>query len=113
MTKPDRTPCINPSCRRTAPRDADDAEIICGRCFRALPAKLRDRFKQLRRREKMLLRLIDKRIAKGTVQVETIKLIEGRMRRDFEANWQAIRTYFRSASGSPVGLDGFLREIGL
>ena len=40
MTASGRIPCINPRCRRTADAAKFDCEeIICGKCFRSLPAE--------------------------------------------------------------------------
>jgi len=43
MTKPGRIPCINQRCKRTAPADKyrPGTEIICGKCFKALPAEIK------------------------------------------------------------------------
>jgi hypothetical protein len=113
MTKPGRIPCINPQCRRTAPADGDDeTQIICGKCWRTLPRSLRDRYQQLSRREKNLLRVTERKFARGEIGSRRVAriacLIEGSRGR----NWASIRAYFRPID-KPVGLDGFLQEIGL
>lgn len=112
MPAADRTPCINPACRRTAPRKPDETEIICGKCFRALPQALRQRYRALGRREKCLLRLAERRIARGAIDGARIRVIAGLIERGRLQNWQAIRSYYTSSS-KPAGLDGFLREVGL
>ena len=55
--------------KRTAPADEfGDSEIICAKCWKLLPQPVRSRFKQLRRREKRLLRLIDRRVRAGDIR---------------------------------------------
>jgi hypothetical protein len=58
----DRIPCCIPHCRRTAPREkfADSEEIICGRCWRRIPAARRHRHKQLEKRLAKLWRLYER-----------------------------------------------------
>lgn len=114
MTKPDRIPCINPRCGRTAPADKYDpgSEIICGRCFRALPPRLRRAYRIHKQREKRVLRRIDRRIAEGTISAETVE----RLRRAFERAgtrvWNDIRAAV-VAPDRPAGLDTFLEEMRL
>jgi hypothetical protein len=110
----DRIPCINPRCRRTAPAEKYDegTEIVCGKCFRALPLALRVHRRALERRDRRLLRLVERRVARGTitpVQVERVRLFSANR---LHANWAAIKRCF-TAPERPVGLEGFLQEIGL
>lgn len=107
----DRIPCINPSCRRTAKRDNEhEQEIICGKCFRALPISIRTRRKQLDRRNRKLDRLAKRRAFQGDWDQW------GRVGRLFdaawEANWSAIRAYFQPGE-RPEGLGSFLEDMGL
>jgi hypothetical protein len=114
MTKPGRTPCINPSCRRTADaaKYEPGEEIICGKCFRALPATLRRRYRTTQRRERRVLDAINRRIARGTATAARVD----RLHRTFEAArwriWQDIRAAVIRPE-KPDGLTGFLDEIGL
>jgi hypothetical protein len=108
-----RIPCVNPTCKRTAPREDDDeTEIICGKCFRALPASLRERYRALGRRERRLLRLSQRRYDAGSVSTERVTVIAGLIERAHLSNWQAISRHFQHPD-KPAGLDGFLREVGL
>ncbi|WP_257164662.1 hypothetical protein [Bradyrhizobium sp. SRS-191] len=106
-----RIPCINPRCGRTAPAGDDGSgAIICRCCWNKLPQARRDRFNQLRRRERRMLRLAQKRTAPLTarrVEVLTRLLANGAT-----SCWSEIATYFRDGA-APVGLEGFLKEIGL
>lgn len=114
MTSPARVPCVNPRCRRTAPFCANDteADVICGKCWRSLPHALRTRYQQLQRRQKRMLRLIERRIDKGTIRPELVVLLEQQFERRCAENWRTIRAFF-APTDRPAGLDGFLQEIGL
>jgi len=108
-----RTPCVNPRCRRTA--DAakfGGEEIICGKCFRALPVDIRSQYRSLRRREKTMLRLISKRVSAHRIDLARVDQLRDRMQARFGANWDRIKSYFVTPE-NPVGLEGFLAEVGL
>jgi hypothetical protein len=87
-------------------------EIICGKCFRALPEPIRREYRTLRRRERKLLRLIARRVAAHSIDPATIDLIQQRMFARFDANWSRIVNYF-VAPERPVGLEAFLQEMRL
>lgn len=108
-----RIPCINPSCRRTAPADKYEPgeEIICRTCWRLLPKHLADRWKRFGRRERRLIRLIDRRLARHDITVDRINGMAVRMDARRVEIWGAIRAYFRSPE-RPAGLDAFLEEAG-
>jgi len=113
----DRIACVNPRCRRTfkrEPGDADDSETCCGKCWRLLPAALTRRYKQLRRRYRKIDRLHTRvrRHRSPHVHGRQVFLIDMTIRRQFEANWTAIRNFFRPVD-KPEGLDAFLEEVGL
>jgi hypothetical protein len=72
---------------------------------------LRDRYAQLRRREKRLLKLVEKRVMRGNIRPEMIERIEHRITDQEAENWQLMRDYFRT-SERPLGLEGFLQEMG-
>jgi hypothetical protein len=113
MTAPDRVPCCNPACKRTAPREDDpETEIICGKCWRALPQVLRDRYKQLSRREKKLLRLTGRRFEQRKIGLDDVARIASRIEKSRAENWREIRAYFQPGD-KPSGLQGFLQEVGL
>ncbi|MDI1264989.1 MAG: hypothetical protein PS018_17200 [bacterium] len=114
MTRPGRLPCVNPHCGRTAPADEfGDTDIVCSKCWKLLPQPVRARFRQLRRRERRLLQLIDRRLRSGApISRGTASYLEGRITSAFAENWQLIRDYFR-VSEKPLGLEGFLQEVGL
>lgn len=113
MTKPGRIPCCNPSCRRTAAREDDaETEIICAKCWRALPVRLRARYKQLTRREKWLLRHAQRRFDSGDIGYSRVTEIARLIETSRAQNWKAIRDHFQRPE-KPAGLDGFLQEVGL
>jgi hypothetical protein len=110
----DRIPCINLACRRTAPieRYEPGTEIICGKCFRALPKAMRDRRRRLEGRERRVLRRIEKRVAQGTIGQDVIDRLQTAFSRRHEGQWRAIKRYL-NAPLKPVGLDAHLEELGL
>jgi hypothetical protein len=113
MSKSGRLPCVNPRCHRTgSAEEFGDSDIVCAKCWKLLPQAVRARYKQLRRREKRLLKLIERRIADHDIRPETVAAIEHRLSESFAENWQLIRDYFR-LSERPLGLEGFLQEMGL
>lgn len=112
--KEDRIPCINPRCRRTAPAEkyAPDTEIICGKCFRALPKPLQRRYRSFHRREKRVLRAIERRTARGTITPEAIDRVHDAFARNGHAIWLDMRRAVFMPD-RPAGIDGFLEEVGL
>lgn len=112
MTRPGRIACVNPACRRTAADAGDGAAIICGKCWKLLPPAVRNRYLQLKRRERRLLKLIDKRARHGAIDRASIGAIEHRITLQMAENWQLMRDCFHRPD-KPVGLDGFLKEMGL
>jgi hypothetical protein len=112
MTAPDRIACLNPTCRRTAPRGnaGEDSWVICGKCWRALPARFRDADRRRRARNKKLTRLSNKPKF-GEVRAHQwgrICLLYDRA----EQRWcDAVISYF-TAGETPPGLENFLKENG-
>lgn len=107
-----RIPCINPRCRRTASRTEfpDSVEIICGRCFRSLPASLRRRHKAYWTLVRKLRRLSRRKdMVERTGQLARIGEMNDRLGNKL---WRAIAAYFVPID-KPKGLDAFLEEIGL
>lgn len=110
----DRIPCLNPRCRRTAPRDkyADSAEIVCAKCWKLLPQAVRDRYRALGRRDRRLLRRIERRVALGNISSALVERLREGLWRAHCRHWDEIRSYFL-APAKPVGLDAFLEDTGL
>lgn len=110
----ERIPCINPKCRRTAPADKYEPgeEIICRACWQLLPAHISGRWKRFGRRERRLIRLIDRRLVHHEIDAGRINAMAARMDARRIEIWGAIRTFFLEPD-RPAGLDAFLREAGL
>lgn len=105
-----RIPCINPSCRRTAPAEKfPGQEIVCGKCWKLLPKAMTERYRQLRRARRRLERLARNRVRKGGTVPETFGAT---LDRALQRNWGEIHNYF-VAPEKPVGLDTFLEEMGM
>lgn len=106
----DRTPCINPRCRRTFKRD-NDAEIVCGKCFKMLPhatrAEHRGYWRKIRMWERRVTRTSDE--MKITRMHAIRDLISERLGRHWDSD---IKSFF-VAPVKPEGLDAFLEEVGL
>ncbi len=99
MTKPDRIPCINPRCKRTASLEkyGEGVEIICAKCFRLIPQDIRKRHRGLKRA-----------LAKGERRGITQPYTE----RAAHRVWEQMRWYFNQPD-KPEGLENFLREMGM
>jgi hypothetical protein len=106
----DRIGCINPSCRRTSKADGS-SEMICGKCFRALPTEMRRRDRQCRRRLKSLERKIERLLAKSE-DISRLDRMHDAALRLFYRSWERMRAYY-TAPDKPAGLDTFLEEVGL
>ncbi len=111
----DRIACINPNCRRTAPADKYEqgVMIICGKCFRAIPARFRQRYRELKRRGKRLTRLVQKPRTSHEARAKQWDNISDQMDRADRVLWDAMRAYFTDAAAPPAGLDNFLKETGI
>lgn len=115
MTASGRILCLNPRCRRTAPRNdpADvDAKIVCGKCWRLLPPELRAEWKRFVTHEQRMRRRVERRIAQDSIRRETVEHIDRLLYARHDRIWQRIESYF-TAPPAPIGLDGFLKEVGL
>jgi hypothetical protein len=109
----DRFPCINLSCRRTARAEYEPGEeIICRNCWRKLPERLRADYQRLNRRERRMLRLVERRVQARTIPLARIIQLQQRMEARRLKLWEAIRLYFNEPA-APVGLETFLKEVGL
>lgn len=107
-----RIPCINPACRRTAPAEKYEAgtEIICGKCFRALPAEIRNDNRHCWRE----YRKWDRRIKRTSDELKLPKMqsIRDLWSARIDQNWAAIQASIASPE-KPEGLDAILEELGL
>ena len=107
----DRTPCINPACRRTGPAAKHPGEMICGKCFRTLPAEVRAEHRRYWRQ----IRKWDRRIMRTSDELKIARMREIRRRSSdrLNAHWdREIKTRIVEPE-RPVGLDAFLEEAGL
>lgn len=105
-----RIPCINPRCKRTAPADKYDGEIICGKCFKALPAELRNEHRSIWRE----IRKWQRRITKTADEMKLVRMrnILSKWCHRLDANWTAIKASVSNPE-KPEGIDAFLEEMGL
>ena len=110
----DRIPCINPNCRRTAAKAKyrDGTEIVCGKCWRTLPTRLRDDYKALRRKLRKMERHVMKRQAEHSIQPERAAWLLDLAAARCDGNWREIRSFFLKPK-APAGLESFLDEVGL
>lgn len=108
----ERIPCIKPGCRRTAAAEkyAPGAEIICAKCFRALPESFRKEHRRCWRE----IRKWERRIAKTSDEIRRQKM--HRIRRMWCARlnrgWDEMRATLETPQ-RPEGIDAFLEEVGL
>lgn len=109
----DRIPCINQECRCTAPADRHpgSSTILCRKCWRAMPAQFRARWKQLNARSRKLTKISRKTQFNRPERRANWVWISEMDDRAWQALELAIKQYFRSGS-EPAGIDEFLKEIG-
>lgn len=102
--KSHRLRCLNPKCRRTSdPAKYPGCDsIVCYQCWKTIPKAYKDRYKLLRKRERLLIRAWKK---KG-VESPEFPLINEHMQK----NWANIVLFFR-APEKPEGMDTFLEEV--
>lgn len=117
----DRIGCLNPHCRRTFKREHEDDTIVCGKCWKLLPEAWRSRYKQLRRRMKLINRMAQKGNEfrrrgrkhgspdRGAPQAYTMGAKFDRL---WDRHWERVRAFYLSPD-KPAGLETFLEEIGL
>jgi hypothetical protein len=116
-----RTPCINPRCRRTFKQEHEGQTVVCRKCWNLLPQAVRNRYKQLRRRMRLIERMDAKGVGyrrlgrkygqpgKGAPQAYMMRL---KFDRAWERLWTGINAFY-SAPERPLGLETFLQEAGL
>ncbi|WP_331373823.1 hypothetical protein [Sinorhizobium chiapasense] len=110
----DRISCINPSCRRTAPREKfpDSRYIICRGCWNKLPSRIKDRWNAIKTRRRIFDRLVRKPKFTVDVRLEQWRRIDRRMT-IAESALDASILHFFTAGESPAGLESFMKEIGI
>lgn len=110
----DRIPCVNPNCRRTGAQDKypGSDSIICGKCWRAMPARYRARWKQLNARDRKLSRLKRKTQFADPRRDTQWWAIGNRFNSAWRRLIETIIHYF-TASEQPTGLEDFLKENGI
>lgn len=107
---PDRTPCINPRCRRTFKADDDSSEVVCGKCFRTLPEAVRKEHRGYWRE----IRKWDRRITHtgDELKIARMRAIRDRIGQRLAHHWDEEIKPFFLAPEKPAGLDSFLEEAG-
>ncbi|WP_192252029.1 hypothetical protein [Mesorhizobium silamurunense] len=107
----DRTPCINPICRRTFKRQHDNEEIVCGKCFRTLPEATRKEhrrcWREYRKWDRRIKRTVD------VLKAQRMHEIRDRWGAMISGHWDGQIKPFFLAPEKPVGLDSFLEEMRL
>lgn len=107
----DRIPCINPRCRRTFANDGRSGEIVCNKCFRCLPAAVRQEHRRLWRELKKWERRLTR--ASDDIQANRIRRVCYRLSTQINRQWNSdIKPEF-IAPEKPAGLEGFFEEVGL
>jgi len=107
----DRTPCINPRCRRTFKAEEHGGEVVCGKCFRTLPEAVRNEHRGYWRE----IRKWDRRITRtgDELKIARMRAISSRIERRLAQHWDREIKPFFVAPQKPAGLDAFIEEIGL
>ena len=111
--KEDRIPCLTPGCRRTAPADKYEpgTQIVCGKCWRKLPKRLTNRYKQLRKRQKRMDRLVRKAPA-ARAHGKAVWRMSLRFDAQWDRMWAEIVASLQKPD-KPEGLEAFLEEMGM
>jgi len=106
-----RIPCINPRCRRTIRDDGKSGEIICGKCFRCLPAAVRQEHRRLWRE----LKKWERRLTRATddITANRIRRVCWRFSVLINRQWNSDIKPMFLAPEKPAGLASFLEEVGL
>ncbi len=107
----DRIPCINPRCRRTFKPDQGSSEIVCGKCFRGLPAEVigehRRHWREIRKWDRRIARTADE------LKIARMRAIRDTHSRLLHRHWDAeIKSRFLVPQ-RPEGIDAFLEQVGL
>lgn len=108
---PDRSPCINPSCRRTFKADDCGSEVVCGKCFRTLPQAVRNEHRGYWRE----IRTWDRRIARSgdELKIARMRAVRDTLSMRLGMHWDSYIKPFFLTPEKPEGIDTFLEEMGL
>lgn len=89
----DRIACCIPACRRTFKAEAagDAREIMCGRHWRMADQRLRERHKRMRKRDRKIGRLLQRKVIQQRRQGRLRPLFALFVRLENSA-WEAIKT---------------------
>lgn len=111
---PDRIPCVNQSCRRTAAAEKHpySEEICCQKCWKTVPKAMRRRLAQTKARCRRLMAKLNLRYSQGQISAERADWIWNQANLQRVVAWRNIKDYL-NAPPEPAGLDNFLKEIGL
>jgi hypothetical protein len=96
-TGPGRVPCCVPECRRSfkasvAALEHDHDEVMCGRCYRTVEARLIARHKTIHRRWRRAGKLLSvKAIASKPGIVQQYRRLDGLFRWACAQSWAAIK----------------------
>jgi hypothetical protein len=110
----DRIHCLSPNCRRTAAaeRYPGSQYIICAKCWRSLPLRMRARHKQLNARSRKLFRLSRRTKFSDALRTPQWQRVES----FYDAAWIGLNArmikYFTDTE-QPIGIEEFLKENGL
>lgn len=117
--KPGRVGCLNPRCGRTFKVEYDDEIHVCRECWKLLPAPVRLRYKQLKKRARLINRLSAKGNGfrrhgrkfghpdKGDPQALTMV---NQFNKLWRRHWDWITAFYLNPE-KPEGLDTFLEEL--
>lgn len=103
---PGRIPCCVPFCRRTAAaeRHPTSEEIICGKCWRRIPAPLRARRRALLRRSEKVNRLIHRRVReRRNFSIAQAERLESSYNALWVRNWNEMKAAAIEAAGGIGG----------
>lgn len=108
---PGRRPCINPACRRTGPVEKFPGEMICGKCFRCLPAEDRAYHRRCWRE----IRKWDRRIARteDDLDRQRMKTIREKWIWRLNLHWNDVVKPRFHATAPPAGLEAFMEQTGI
>jgi hypothetical protein len=90
----DRVPCCIPSCRRSFREDRvrGSSELICGKCWRTIDKRLRERHKLIRKRMRQIERLLSRKVIQARfTRRDTLDASEERFHRLAARAWDACK----------------------
>lgn len=110
----ERIKCLNVNCRITAAQDKypGSSNIICQKCWKAMPDRFRREWKRLKAHDRKLQKICKKeKYSHGSRRRNWISIDQIFTRRWDKLNSDIIN-YF-AAGEKPPGIETFLKEIGL